>query len=67
MVVAANRPAVAFYERHGLVEAACVDGVAYMHEQMAVEFAGGASPVPALTFRFTKLYKEVGSGYRRRG
>jgi hypothetical protein len=50
MVVAANRPAVAFYERHGLVEAACVDGVAYMHEQMAVEFAGGASPRPRAHF-----------------
>jgi ribosomal protein S18 acetylase RimI-like enzyme len=50
MVVAANRPAVAFYERHGLVEAGRVDGVAYM----GVEFAAGAPHVPALILRFTK-------------
>jgi ribosomal protein S18 acetylase RimI-like enzyme len=55
MVVAANRPAVSFYERHGLVEAAHVDGVAYMHEHMGVEFPLGTRPVPALILRFTKL------------
>lgn len=54
MVVAANRPAVSFYEHHGFVEAARVDGVKYMHEQMGVEFAPGTQPVPALILRFTK-------------
>lgn len=54
MVVAANRPAVSFYERHGFVEAAQVDGVAYMHEQMGVDFPPGTAPVPALILRFTK-------------
>lgn len=54
MVVAANKPAVAFYERHGFVEAARVDGVAYMRERMGVEFAAGAPHVPALILRFTK-------------
>lgn len=54
MVVAANRAAVAFYERHGFVEAARVDGVAYMHERMGVEFAAGTGHVPALILRFTK-------------
>jgi ribosomal protein S18 acetylase RimI-like enzyme len=55
MVVAANQGAVSFYERHGLVEAARVDGVAYMHEHMGVEFASGTSEVPALILRFTKV------------
>lgn len=63
MVVAANRPAIAFYERHGLVEVARVDGVAYMHEQMGVEFAEGAPHVPALILRFTN---QVGPETRRR-
>lgn len=54
MVVAANLPAVAFYERHGFVEAARVDGVAYMHEHMGVEFPPGTPDVPALILRFTK-------------
>lgn len=53
MVVAANRPAVSFYEHHGFVEAARVDGVAYMHEHMGVEFAPGTPQVPALILRFT--------------
>jgi ribosomal-protein-alanine N-acetyltransferase len=66
MVVAANRPAVAFYERHGLAEAARVDGVAYMHEQMGVEFAAGAPHVPALILRFTKPRRGAGPGDRRR-
>jgi ribosomal protein S18 acetylase RimI-like enzyme len=61
MVVAANRPAVAFYERHGFVEAARVDGVAYMHERMGVEFAPGAPPVPALILRFSKQHETAGS------
>lgn len=54
MVVAANLPAVAFYERHGFVESARVDGVAYMHEHMGVEFPPGTLDVPALILRFTK-------------
>lgn len=54
MVVSANRPAVSFYERHGFVEADRVDGVAYMHERMGVEFAAGTPSVPALILRFTK-------------
>jgi ribosomal protein S18 acetylase RimI-like enzyme len=61
MVVAANRPAVAFYERHGFVEAARVDGVAYMHEQMGVQFAAGTPRVPALMLRFTKRHQTAGS------
>jgi ribosomal protein S18 acetylase RimI-like enzyme len=66
MVVAANQPAVAFYERHGFVEAARVDGVAYMRERMGVEFAAGAPHVPALILRFTKQHKKAGSGDRSR-
>ncbi|HEX9350383.1 MAG TPA: GNAT family N-acetyltransferase [Gaiellaceae bacterium] len=54
MVVAANRPAVSFYEHHGFAEAARVDGVAYMHEHMGVEFGAGTPQVPALILRFTK-------------
>jgi ribosomal protein S18 acetylase RimI-like enzyme len=54
MVVAANRPAVSFYEHHGFVEAERVDGVAYMHEQMGVDFPPGTPDVPALILRFTK-------------
>jgi diamine N-acetyltransferase len=54
MVVAANRAAVSFYERHGLVEAANVNGVAYMHEHMGVEFSPATPEVPALILRFTK-------------
>jgi hypothetical protein len=49
-----------------LVEAARVDGVAYMHEQMGVEFAAEAPHVPALTLRFTKQAREGRSGDRRR-
>lgn len=55
MVVAANRPAVSFYERHGFVESARVDGVAYMHEHMGVDFGLGTPHVPALILRFTKV------------
>jgi hypothetical protein len=54
MVVAANRPAICFYEHHGFVEAERVDGVAYMHEQMGVEFAPGTPEVRALILRFTQ-------------
>jgi ribosomal protein S18 acetylase RimI-like enzyme len=54
MVVAANLPAVSFYERHGFVEAARVDGVTYMDEHMGVEFPPGTPEVPALILRFTK-------------
>lgn len=54
MVVAANRPAVSFYQHHGFLEAARVDGVAYMHEHMGVEFPPGTPQVPALILRFAK-------------
>jgi len=59
MVVAANRSAVCFYERHGLVEAAQVDGVTSMHERMGVDFRPGAPAVPALVLRFTKPGRRV--------
>jgi ribosomal protein S18 acetylase RimI-like enzyme len=54
MVVAANLPAVSFYERHGFAEVARVDGVAYMDEHMGVEFPLETPEVPALILRFTK-------------
>jgi ribosomal protein S18 acetylase RimI-like enzyme len=54
MVVAANRGAVAFYERHGLVEAARVDGVAHLRERMGVAFPPETEPVPALILRFDR-------------
>jgi len=54
MVVADNRPAVAFYERHGLTCESEVDGVAYMREHMGVDFPDGTPPVPALVLRFEK-------------
>jgi GNAT superfamily N-acetyltransferase len=57
MAVADNHPAVSFYRRHGLTEQERVDGVAYMHEHMGVDFPVGTPPVPALVLRFTK---EVG-------
>lgn len=53
MVVAANRAAVSFYEHHGFVEAARVDGVTYMHERMGIEFPDDTSTVPALVLGFT--------------
>src|SRR5258708_25960032 len=46
MVVADDRPAVAFYQRHGLVEEARVDGPSYMHEHMGVSFPPGTPAVP---------------------
>lgn len=54
MVIADNAPAVAFYNHHGLVEQACVDGPTYMHEQMGVDFPAGTPPAPALLLRYTK-------------
>jgi len=54
MVVADNRPAVAFYQRHGLVEEARVDGPSYMHEHMGVSFPSDTPPVPALVLRYWK-------------
>jgi ribosomal protein S18 acetylase RimI-like enzyme len=54
MVVADNRPAVAFYQRHGLVEEARVDGPSYMHEHMSVSFPSDTPPVPALVLRYKK-------------
>jgi ribosomal protein S18 acetylase RimI-like enzyme len=63
MVVADNRPAVSFYEQHGLVETRRLDGVAYMHEHMGVVFPPGTSEVAALMLRFQKA--EEGRGERR--
>jgi ribosomal protein S18 acetylase RimI-like enzyme len=54
MVVADNQQAVAFYQRHGLVEEARVDGPSYMHEHMGVSFPSNTPPVPALVLRFRK-------------
>jgi ribosomal protein S18 acetylase RimI-like enzyme len=54
MVVADNRPAVAFYRRHGLVEEARVDGPSYMHEHMGVSFPSDTPAVPALVLRYRK-------------
>lgn len=54
MVVAANRGAVAFYRRHGLIEASRVDGVAHMRERMGVAFPPNAAVVPALILRFDR-------------
>jgi ribosomal protein S18 acetylase RimI-like enzyme len=51
MVVADNRPARAFYERHGFVEEARVDGVAWNRERMGVEFPPGTPAVPGLVLR----------------
>jgi ribosomal protein S18 acetylase RimI-like enzyme len=53
LVLAANEGAIAFYGRHGLVEEAHVDAVAFYREHMAVEFPPDASPVPALVLRYT--------------
>ncbi len=54
MVVADNRPTVSFYQRHGLVEEARVDGPSYMHEHMSVSFPRDTPPVPALVLRYRK-------------
>jgi len=54
MVVAANQPAVSFYEHHGFVEAARVDGVTYIHENMGVGFPPGMPEVLALILHFTR-------------
>ena len=54
MVIAANCPAVNFYQRHGLVEQERVDGPTYMSEHMGVSFPAGTRPAPALVLRFTK-------------
>ena len=54
MVIAANLPAVSFYERHGFAHEAKVDGPAYMSEHMGVSFPTGTRPAPALIMRFTK-------------
>lgn len=59
MVITDNRPAVAFYNRHGLVEQARVDGPSYMHDQMGVDFPAGTAPAPALLLRFTKPPSET--------
>ena len=54
MVIAANVPAVTFYERHGFMEWAKVDGPKYMSDHMGVKFPAGTRPAPALVMRFTK-------------
>lgn len=54
MVIAANLTAVSFYERHGFVQEARVDGPTYMSEHMGVRFPSGTLPAPALVMRFTK-------------
>jgi len=54
MVVAANLPAVTFYQRHGFVEDAKVDGPTYMNEHMGVSLPTGTRPASALVLRFTK-------------
>jgi len=67
MVVAANDGAVSFYKHHGLVEAARVDGVAYMNERMGVEFPPSTPSVPALVLRFTKAPLHISSSARDDG
>jgi ribosomal protein S18 acetylase RimI-like enzyme len=62
MVIAGNRPAVAFYQRHGFVEQAKVDGPTYMSEHMGVTFPPGTPPAPALVLRFTKADFDRSSG-----
>lgn len=54
MVVAANLPAVTFYQRHGFKEETKVDGPTYMSQHMGVTFPTGAGQAPALIMRFTK-------------
>ncbi|GAC1473339.1 MAG: hypothetical protein PVS2B1_04930 [Candidatus Dormibacteraceae bacterium] len=54
MVIAANLPAVHFYQRHGFIEEAKVDGPTYMSEHMGVTFPEGTGAAPALVLRFTK-------------
>jgi ribosomal protein S18 acetylase RimI-like enzyme len=54
MVIAANVPAVRFYQRHGLVEEERVDGPTYMSEHMGVIYPTRPRPAPALVMRFTK-------------
>jgi ribosomal protein S18 acetylase RimI-like enzyme len=54
MVIAANVPAVTFYQRHGFVELAKVDGPTYMSDHMGVKFPAGTRPAAALVLRFTK-------------
>jgi GNAT superfamily N-acetyltransferase len=54
MVIAANVPAVTFYQRHGLVEERRVDGPTYMSEHMGVVYPTRPPPAPALVMRFIK-------------
>ena len=54
MVIAGNTGAVRFYERHGLVVAEELNGVAYMHERMGVQFPPGTEHVRALIMRYSK-------------
>ena len=54
MVIAANVPAVTFYQRHGLVEDRRVDGPTYMSEHMGVIYPTRPRPAPAFVMRFNK-------------
>ena len=47
LVAAANRRAIAFYQRHGLAIRDRVDGVAYYRAVMGVEISDDAAPYPA--------------------
>jgi ribosomal protein S18 acetylase RimI-like enzyme len=66
MVVAANRGAVSFYERHGFAEVERVDGVTYMHERMGVDFPPDTPAVPALLLRFTRAFQPTSTERRDR-
>lgn len=52
MVAAANEGAIAFYQRHGLIEDARVDAVAFYRQHMAVAFPPDTPPLPALVLRY---------------
>jgi ribosomal protein S18 acetylase RimI-like enzyme len=53
MVFAANQAAIEFYRRHGLVEEARVDAVAFYREHAGVDFPPQTPALPALVMRFT--------------
>jgi ribosomal protein S18 acetylase RimI-like enzyme len=54
LVHAENLSAIAFYQHHGFVEHARVDGPTYFREHMGLEFPTDAPDVPSLVLRFTK-------------
>ena len=53
MVFAANHAAIEFYRRHGLVEQARVDAVAFYRDHAGVDFPPDTPALPALILRFT--------------